>query len=266
MSHKLTHAAPRFRPTPSRRPPSCAPRRTGRDHSCEWLDRCLGSRCNDSWRRLLRRFGPRIRQIIVVMATEHGLNVSRAEVEELSQELYLYWLRRGSRFDGKTSGQFWRFVSASIRHLVIDQVRRITADKRSLECDPWLVPLPIDEVESGECGAMIEPLTRLGSEAGRSPETVLVRRENFGDLWRRLIDHCREVVDDERDVEVLERAVLDGHSSRELSLALRRAGRPICHSTIDSWVHRLRLRLESSGLQLPRRAREPDSVWAPKVQ
>lgn len=265
MSHSTenpcpTHSRPcaRLRQRPPQRPHQ--PPRPHRYAACRWLDRSLASRCDESWRLLLRRFGPRIRQIIFLMAGEHGLSAGPSEVEELSQELYLYWLRRGTRFEGRTARQFWRFVTISVRHLVIDEVRRVTADKRSPACDPWLQPLPVDEVESGHRG----PGPSLATACGRTPEAQMLRSEETGWMWERFRGHCLEVVGEEY-IDVLARAVLDGHTSRELSHALGRAGRPVCRSTIDSWVHRLRQRLEAEGLRLPRREREVESTWAPRV-
>lgn len=257
---------PRCAPASSRRRPreDCRrrPRHPRRHPACEWLDRCLASGCEDSWRRLLDRYGPRLGRLVHMVANENGLRPSRAEVEELTQELFVSWLVRGRRgFDGRRASQFWRFVHSSVRNLVVDRVRRLTADKRSLECDPWLRPLSLHEVEQGHGG----PGTSLATACGGTPESRMLRRETFDDGLRRFRAHCRDVVDDERDVEVLALAVLDGHTSRELSRALRRAGRPVGASTVDSWVCRLRRRLADDGLRLPRRSREPESAWPPKL-
>ena len=191
------------------------------------------------------------------MGGEYGLRLRPDEVEELAQDLFLYWLRRKSRFDGRTLGELWNFVSASVRHLVIDHVRHVRADKRTSECDPWFKPLPMDEVESGERG----PSASLAVSLGRTPERRMLREEELVRLRRRFQDHCRQVVGEENDAEIVELAVLGGRSSRELSRELARSGRRVCHSTIDSWVHRLRERLAGEGLELPRRPREPDGVW-----
>ena len=243
------------RTAPHRRP-NGAPRRR-RAPACEWLHRCLASRCDDSWRRLLARYGVRIHGIIAVTGCEYGLRLRPEEVEELAQDLFLYWLRRRSRFDGRTLGQLWKFLLASVRHLVIDHRRRVTADKRAADCDPWLETLPLDQASTGELG----PSPSRASSCRRTPECQMLRREELLGLQRRFVGHCRKVVDDERDAEVLAQAVLGGRSSGELSRELARSGRKVCRSTIDSWVHKLRRRLADQGLVLPRRCREPDGAW-----
>jgi DNA-directed RNA polymerase specialized sigma24 family protein len=258
------------------RRPACRPARRPTRHralACEWLDRCLNARCDESWRNLLRRYGPRIRYLIHLVAAEHGLQPSPPEVEELSQELYLYWLGRGSSFQGRTVHHFWKFVSSSVRHLVIDQVRRVTAHKRSPACDPWLPTVSLDELEAGTAGPSLLPAASALSTPfvlptwprGGSPESHLIARQESDLLRRRFAEQCRMVVDEERGVEVMALTLLDGHSSREVSRALRRSGRAVCESTIDSWVHRLRRHLESAGRKLPRRPREPESLWPPRL-
>lgn len=243
-------------PASSRRPGATC--RRHRAAACEWLDRCLASRCDESWRRLLVRYGPQIHRIIALTGGEYGLRLRPEEVEEMVQELFLYWLRRKSRFEGWTRGQLWSFVTASVRHLLIDHVRHITADKRTADCcDPWFEPLPLDEAETGERG----PRVGLAVAFCRTPERQMLQREEFGRLRRRFQEQCRHVVGDERDVAVLSQAVLGGRSSGELSRELARSGRRVCRSTIDSWVHKLRKRLAKEGLELPRRCREPDGAW-----
>lgn len=259
--------------TSSRRAASrCSHRTRPRALACEWLDRCLTARCEESWRSLLQRYGPRIRYLIHLTATDHGLHPSPSEVEELAQELYLYWLGRRSSFHGRTLSHFWGFVSSSVRHLVIDQVRRITAGKRSPACDPWQPAVLLDELEAGCSGLSAHQLALTlstpGSQPtwprGGSPESHLIARQESELLRRQFAEQCRVVVDGERAVEVMAATLLDGHSSREVSRALGRSGRAVCESTIDSWVHRLRRHLEATGRGLPRRPREPESVWPPK--
>lgn len=252
--------SPASRRRPGRRTRHRRPRATRLRHraaACEWLDRCLASRCDESWRRLLVRYGPQIHRIIALTGGEYGLRLRPEEVEEMVQELFLYWLRRNSRFEGWTRGQLWSFVTASVRHLLIDHVRRITAEKRTSDCDPWFEPLPLDEVETGELG----PQVGLAVAFCRTPERQMLRREEFGRLRHRFEEQCRHVVGDERDVAVLSQAVLGGRSSGELSRELAGSGRRVCRSTIDSWVHKLRRRLAEEGLGLPRRCREPDGAW-----
>ncbi|MDA8018467.1 MAG: hypothetical protein MPN21_13580 [Thermoanaerobaculia bacterium] len=232
-----------------------------RSAACGWLDRCLGSRCEHSWRQLLGRYGPRIRQIIVSMCAEHGLRIGRAEVDELSQDLYVRWLRRGRRFRGTSDGQFWQFVSTSIRHLVVDHLRGLATYKRSPEGDPWSQPLSMDDVEGGDLGSW----SSLEKLSPRSPEACLARGQELENLRHRLESYCRRVVSDPRNVEMLMQAVLDGRSSMELSRVSAMAGHPVCRSTVDTWISRLRAALQADGQRLPRRPREPEGIWPPRV-
>ena len=262
MPHTLSAQPP---PAPARtrerrHSRSCGPAASRRRHRaipCEWLERSLASRCDESWRRFLARYGPRIRTIIAVTGSDYGLRLRPQEVEELAQDLFLYWLRRNCRFNGRTLGELWKFILASIRHLVIDHVRYLRAEKRTTDCDPWFEPLALDDVETGRQG----PESSLATSSRRTPEVRMLRREELVRLRKRLTDHCRHVVSHERDADVLVRAVLEGRSSRELSRESGRRGRPICRSTIDSWVHALRGRLALEGLVLPRRSREPEGAW-----
>lgn len=234
-----------------------------RHDACVWLDRCVSSRCEASWRRLLGRYGRRIRALIYLVGRDHGLHPTRAEVDELAQDLYLVWLHRGTRFRGRTFAEFWSFVATSVRRLVIDQVRRARADKRSPTPHGWHHAAPID----GSHGTCEEPAPPgdVSLRSAWTPEDRLLAAESYAHYQERLLQACREVMERDEEAEILAAILLDGYSSREVSRALARRGPAVSVSTLDSWVHRLRLRLAADGLRLPNRTPEPEGAWPPKL-
>ncbi len=120
---------------------------------------------------------------------------------------------------------------------------------------PRLVPVSMSSGSLEANGP--EVIANRLRDPSASPETLTIQR----DLWQRFWKRCQHISgsrDAQRDLAILELALFQGWTSREIALA--KGLRP---STVDTVVHRLRRRLQRHGFNLPARSRAAHEVAEP---
>lgn len=218
------------------------------------LRACAESSDPDLWSRFVRLFRPRLAASVTRALWRAGQRADRELVAELIQESWCRMLvadRHVLRsFRGTKNGEAYNYLARIAESATLDRLRAEAAAKRGAS-------LLIVESES-------EAAARDAPDPAASPETRLVRR----DLWRLFWERCGALIgsrDTERDLAILEQAVFQGWTSREIA---RQRG--LSASTVDTIVHRIRRRLAQRGIHLPSRsgaAREvaeracPDDTW-----
>jgi DNA-directed RNA polymerase specialized sigma24 family protein len=158
-------------------------------------------------------------------------------VEEAVQEVYRRLLEQGvrpARFRGRDEREVTTYLARVAHSVVVDLVRTTLAAKRGgLFRRSW---------EADALEAVADPAP--------SPEERFLGREG-----RRLfIRRCREVAGggagSRRNLRIALLAIVGGWTSPEIAVAL---GGCLTPSTIDTILHRLRLRLAQGGVLVPHR-------------
>lgn len=189
------------------------------------------------WEQAVRRHGGHLANVTVGTLRRCGVAIRAEEVEDLVQEVWCRMLERwGPRlaFDGGDE-RLRRYLSRTTRNVALDEVRRRRAVKRSH-----------DRAHNKEC--LWQEYENVADRC-ETPEERLLRRE----ARQRFRQHCAPFVGAlhrERNLDVLEMAVLDGMTSPQVAA---RIGRGMTASTVDVVVHRTRRRLASEGFNLPLR-------------
>ena len=186
-----------------------------------------------NWEWLVRRYRRPLRAVARRLLRIHGLPAGAEDIHELLQDLWCRIFERAGDARLEESNGALSYLLRTLRNLAIDRLRSARAQKRGgLR----------RRVGLGALSSLPAP--------GASPEERLLS----GEERRRILGRCRQLTGSSRwrrDLAVLERALLDGWSSRQISRALDGALAP---SSVDSLVHRLRRRFAAEGIELPRRS------------
>jgi RNA polymerase sigma factor (sigma-70 family) len=204
---------------PSAAPPPAAPPESGDPRS---------------WDSLVRRYRRLLAGVARHASRRHCLPLTPEEIEDLLQDVWCRLFERwGPRLAlGGGEGRLYNYLVRTTRNVVRDEVRARRAAKRG-----W------GRLESsGEAWAV----ARRSVDPRPSPEERAMLRQ-----WRRAFRRRCRCVARRRDLEIVERVLFEGWTSRELAAAL---GAPLSPSAIDTLVHRVRRRLAAEGLELPRRS------------
>lgn len=193
----------------------------------------------DTWAEFDRCFRSRLVAGVVRALSRGGRRPDSEWVGEMLQEVYCRLLENRRlilrRFRGSSDAQAFSYLKRVAETVTVDRLRADGAAKRG----GWLI-------EGGH-----EELTDDAvADLGVSPEALLLER----DSWRRFWGSCRRHVRSRhraRDLAILQLAVFEGWSSREIAAAL---GDRLTVSSVDTILHRLRRRLAAQGLELPGRA------------
>lgn len=217
-------------PSPSARSTARRRRNAGRDPA--------------SLERLSRRYGRRLQALARRIFHRAGVAELAHEAEDLVQEtwcrLYQHWGPRLSLDVGEPA--LYSYLARTTRNLAIDRARSHRAEKRG----GGLRRLEAPAQRRGEagpdgCGDLVC--------GGPTPEEEAMRRQG-----RRIFrQRCRPYTSRQRprrDLAVVELALVDGWSSRQIADALRD---PMTPSAIDTLIHRVRRGLSREGLELPPR-------------
>lgn len=209
------------------------------DSAVALLRACAESSDADLWTAFDRLFHPRLAAGVTRALWRSGQRASRDRVAELIQEAYCRLLASDRQvlraFRGGTDGEAFTYIIRVAESVTVDRLRAEAAAKRGAD-------VLIDELSDEVCS------TRLAVDPGISPEIRLMRR----DLWRLFWSRCGAVIrsrDKMRDMAILELALFQGWSSREIARA-----KGLTASTVDTIVHRLRKRLAQRGIYLPSRS------------
>lgn len=205
------------------------------------LQRCAIDRDAETWQEFLDRFDRRIAAGVYRTLARFDARIGSEDRQDLLQEVYCRLLERRGRYLRRCRGEFDGAVGAYLgrvaESVVVDYLRNLSAAKRGS-----------GRVLERRWEANLE-LAEWVADSTRSPEEVLLRRERH----TRFFSKCRDLVgtrSPKRDLEVLYLAFFEGWTSREIS---RRIGDGMTPSAVDSLVHRLKKRLASSGIEVPRR-------------
>lgn len=197
------------------------------------------------WEQFVTRFDRPLGAAVRRALTRFGLAPQRELVEDLVQEVYCRLLETGPRprdFRGRNDREVTSYLGRVARSLVVDQLRRRRAVKRGGE---W---------RQAAGGVGESDLAERVADPAASPEDRLLA----GERRRLFLARCRRCAGagevGRRNLRILELALLDGWSSREIARAL---GGELLASSVDTLLHRMRRRLAAGGLQLPRRGRAP---------
>ncbi len=201
--------------------------------ACDLFQRCLDHRGGDDWREFVGCYGGRVSRSVRGASRSAGFEVPEEDFEELVQELYCRLLAAGvGQFRGRTEHELWGYLRRVARNLIVDRQRSAAASKRIHE-------LALARWED----------RRFWVSRSASPEEKVLE----GERRRLFVVSCRRFADGDGSIlRVLEMALLEGRSSREIAVALR--GR-LNASQVDNLVHRLRRRLAQEGLHVPHRRR-----------
>lgn len=193
------------------------------------------------WEAFVARYDRPLASAVRRALARLGAPVRRDVVEEMVQEVYCRLLEHHSRRGGfrrSSDREVVGYLGRVARSVVIDQLRTARAAKRGGDWHRVTV-----------AGGEGHAVDRLADPAA-SPEDRLLARER-----RRLfLTRCRRCAGSgaqgRRNLRILELALLEGWSSREISRAMGGALRP---SSVDTLIHRLKRRLATVGLAVPRR-------------
>jgi RNA polymerase sigma-70 factor (ECF subfamily) len=215
------------------------------------LARCAHSDDPTTWRSFEKFFKPRLLAGITRTLWRSHQRTDPDMVDELLQETWCRLLAGERRilkaFAGDTEGAACVYLMRVAESVTLDRLRRGAATKRGSEFS--LIR-----------GRTAESLANRIRDPGASPEAQAVRK----DLWKRFWKRCEHLSgsrDADRDLEILDLALFQGWTSREIAVA--KGLRP---STVDTVIHRLRRRLERHGLNLPARTRAAHEVAEPATE
>lgn len=207
------------------------------------LVRCAGAPPVESaWSALHDRLSPWLRGAIGGTLNLCRVPRRRELVDELAQEFWCRVLagdRRPLRdFRGGTDREALAYLRRIVTTVVMDRVRHDGATKRWLDREPAL-----------DVGAAIG--CRIADRRA-CPERRLLARERareFAALCGRLVGPARR----RERLAIARLAFVEGRSSREIVASL---GGPWSEARVNSFLFRLRQRLEARGVRLPARSRE----------
>ncbi|HXO18572.1 MAG TPA: sigma-70 family RNA polymerase sigma factor [Thermoanaerobaculia bacterium] len=194
-----------------------------------------------SWEDLVRRYGSGLQARVRRVLRRSGRRPRIEQVEELVQEVYCRLFAAGGRrlrqCRAEGEGQVISYLGKIAERVVIDQLRTALAAKRG---GGRLVPL--------DRGQELDLAERAVDPRGTPEDRLLAeeRRQLVASLCRRLASEPAG----RRDLRILRLALVEGWSSREISLAVEGELAP---AAVDSLVCRLRRRLAEDGIELPRR-------------
>lgn len=206
------------------------------------LARCAAvSTAAGEWSLLAARLTPRLRGAVLGTLTLCRVPRRADLVEEMVQEVWCRLLagdRRALRgFRGASEREAAAYLRRIAAGIVLDRLRSESASKRDAARTLELEPSP-------------RAAARLVDRRG-CPERRLLARERI----RGLAALCGELIGGRRRSErmtIVRLAVVEGWSSQEIA---SRVGEPWTVGRINSFLFRLRRRLEARGVRLPARAR-----------
>jgi DNA-directed RNA polymerase specialized sigma24 family protein len=198
------------------------------------------------WDGLVRRHGARLKAVVRRALRRRRHPATDELVEDLVQEVWCRVFERcRHRLVGLAAGAeghlTFSYLAQMARNVAVDRVRAERAAKRG---GGWL-----RRDAAGEEGDAIA----LVPDPAPGPEQRLLARERR----RRFRQRCRPYVSRRRtgrDLAIVERALIDGWSSRQILRALD--GR-LSESSVDTLVHRVRRGLASEGIEVEPRKRGP---------
>lgn len=199
------------------------------------------------WDLLVHRHGRRLAAVVRRSLRRQRHPAGEELVEDLVQEVWCRVLERcrhrlvGLAAGGGDQHLGFAYLAQVARNVTIDRLRAERAEKRG---GGWL-----RHDSEGEEGDPIDSLP----DQSPGPEQRLLAREARRTFRRR----CRPYVSRTRtgrDLAIVERALLDGWTSRQILVAL---GSELSASTVDTLIHRVRRGLESEGVEVARRRRGP---------
>lgn len=184
-----------------------------------------------AWDRLFHRYRHRMAGVARRTLARYGARWAPDEVEEVVQEVWCrlvqHWGPRRLGLAGAGEGRTFTYLARATRNVVIDWLRAAGARKRG---------------GGRERVAWVATPDHL-LDCGPDPEELLLARE-LRELFRarchRLLSGRRR-----RDARVLELAILDGWSSREIS---RHLGGRLSPGAVASLVWRTRRSLGREGV------------------
>jgi len=207
----------------------------------ELLARCASDRDEDTWNEFLQRFKPAILGGVRRALNRSNRAAHTIDPEDLVQEVFCRLLDGGGLRLRRCQGPNDRVVAAYLgkiaESVVHDHLRSRQAEKRGSRL----------QVVAGEESTL--SLVDRVPDPGPTPEENAL----FNELRRRFQHTCRHAAGartGSRDVEILHLALFESYTSREIAARLGGSLRP---SSIDSRVHRMRLRLKQSGFHLQHR-------------
>jgi RNA polymerase sigma factor (sigma-70 family) len=211
------------------------------ESDAELVSICVSDRGPEVWSRFMERFGTRLTMGVRRAFRRAGIFPRAVDLEDLLQEVYCRLLASGARVLRNCRGRHENEVSAYLgrvaESVVLDHLRAGAAEKRGrnivIEQYPW------QEFE----------VCDLAADRGPSPEERILNRERK----QALLSQCRRKSSGpsaNKELWVFYLAFFEGWTSREISRHLRGGLTP---GSVDCVVHRLRKRLSSQGMQLPRR-------------
>jgi RNA polymerase sigma factor (sigma-70 family) len=221
------------------------------DSATALLARCAHSDDPTTWRSFEKFFKPRLLAAITRTLWRSHQRRDADLVDELLQETWCRLLAGERRilkaFTGDTEGAACVYLMRVAESVTLDGLRRGAAIKRGSEF--CLVR-----------GHTAESLANRILDPTASPEARAVRR----DLWKRFWQRCQHLSgsrDVDRDLEILDLALFQGWTSREIAKS-----KGLRASTVDTVIHRLRRRLGRHGLNLPARPRAVHEVAEPTAE
>ena len=192
----------------------------------------------ETWAAFERCFRTRLVAGVVKAAGRGGRRPDREWVGEMLQEVYCRLLENQRlilrRFRGTTDAQAHAYLKRVAETVTVDHLRSYAAAKRGGP-DAHVVSTSL--------------LDDAVADLRQSPEANAVRRDSWRHFWRR----CRRGLRSRhlaRDLAILQLAVFEGWTSREIATAL---GGRLTISSVDTILHRLRRRLEAQDIYLPDR-------------
>jgi RNA polymerase sigma factor (sigma-70 family) len=204
---------------------------------------CASGACAATWEGFIARFDRPLGAAVRRALARFGLRPRRELVEDLVQEAYCRLLEAGplpGDFRGRSDREVTSYLSRIARSLVVDRLRSRRAVKRGGD---WR------RVPAGSGGLEGDVVARVADPAP-SPEDRLLA----GERRRLFLDRCRRSAGSgrvgRRNLRILELALLEGWSSREIA---REVGGGMRASSVDTLIHRMKRRLAVGGLHLPRR-------------
>jgi RNA polymerase sigma factor (sigma-70 family) len=198
------------------------------------------------WDGLVRCHGTRLKAVVRRALRRSSHPATDELVEDLVQEVWCRVFERcRHRLVGLAAGAeghlTFSYLAQMARNVAVDRVRAERAAKRG---GGWLRRDAADE--DGDAVAELP-------DPAPCPEQRLLARERR----RRFRQRCRPYVSRRsagRDLAIVERALLDGWSSRQILRALD--GR-LSQSSVDTLVHRVRRGLAAEGVEVAPRKRGP---------
>ncbi|HEX5760274.1 MAG TPA: hypothetical protein VF121_13890 [Thermoanaerobaculia bacterium] len=190
--------------------------------------------CERSWTALVERHGPALRRRVRRTLALAGARAHAEQVDDMVQEVYCRLLAAGGRRlqacrDAANERTVAAYLGRTAERVVLDQLRLAAAVKRG---GGRLVELAPEEVAE-----------RAADPQG-TPEDHLLAAERRRELAARCRAATRPGARGRRDARILELALLDGWTCREIARATR--GR-LALGSVASLLHRLRRRLEAQA-------------------